>query len=169
MHKFTIRPCMDVTTDVPKRRVSRQLEEVSGSAVSSLTPRQTIVGPGPSFPNSGPSAVSTCLIVTVSRVVSSIHLHWLCKHCLCTCLITPRVLSYFLYSMLPSQWLLSSNVKCQKVDYDGFEFYKPWLKFQTLLHTQSIIFEKEEVNIETYLIQLQTRNIIMFSFEHKNT
>ena len=71
--------------------------------------------------------------------------------------------------MLPSQWLLSSNVKCQKVDYDGLEFYKPWLKFQTLLHTQSIIFEKEEVNIETYLIQLQTRNIIMFSFEHKNT
>ena len=61
--------------------------------------------------------------------------------------------------------------KCQKVEYDGFEFYKPWLKFQTLLHTQSIIFEKEEVNIETYLIQLQlqTRNIIMFSFEHKNT
>ena len=73
--------------------------------------------------------------------------------------------------MLPSQCLLSSNVKCQKVDYDGFEFYKPWLKFQTLLHTQSIIFEKEEVNIETNLIQLQlqTRNIIMFSFEHKNT
>ena len=100
-----------MNTDVPKRRVSRQLEEVSGSAVSSLTPRQTIVGPGPSFPNSAPSAVSTCLIVTVSRVVSSIHLHWLCKHCLCTCLITPRVLSYFLYSMLPSQWLLSSNVK----------------------------------------------------------
>ena len=59
--------------------------------------------------------------------------------------------------------------KCQKVDYDGFESYKPWSKFQTLLHTQSIIFEKEEVNIETYLIQLQTRNIIMFSFEHKNT
>ena len=53
--------------------------------------------------------------------------------------------------------------KCQKVDYDGFEFYKPWLKFQTLLHTQSIIFEKKEVNIETYSIQLQTRNIIICS------
>ena len=55
--------------------------------------------------------------------------------------------------------------KCQKVDYDGFEFYKPWLKFQT----QSIIFEKEEVNIETYTITITDQKYHIVLFWTKNT